>query len=396
MQINLSDILIPPVEKDEKYGLIKKSIEEHDLFHQVLLHGNAPPYKVLAGKKRVAIFSELGRESIEARLFEEEIKNPQEISLHENLRRNNLSWHEQVELEFELNNLRVQEHGQKRMGRDWGNNKGWTKEMTAIELGISMGGLSQDLKLAEALLINPELRNVKDKGTALKLIRLAEKRVSNELESLRPPEIEMNKALLGNSEEILKFIKSETFDVCLTDPPWSEYKDEGVPQITLLPVFKEVFRVLKPNSFLYVITSTTDFTFYLQELPKIGFQVQKYPIIWHKPKTITHGRRTWEYARDFEPILVAAKGSPSLTAGVEYSAVLRHDNVHVSKMIHEHEKPVSLITELLQQCSYQGAKILDPFAGSGVLGEACRATGRHFLLVEKDYNKFKRIERRLA
>ena len=396
MQIRVEDIMVVPVERDEKYLLIKKSIEDHDLFHQILLQGKNPPYRVLAGKKRAAIFKELGRETIEARVFEEEIDNAQEISLHENLRRNNLSWHEQVELELELHNLRIQEHGEKRMGRDWGNNPGWTREMTAKELGLSIGAISQDLKLAEALLVNPELRNIKDKGTALRLVRLASNRAQAELESLRPPDIEMNKVLLGDSAELLKFFPDQTFDVCLTDPPWSEYKEEGVDQTSLLPVFREVFRTLKSNALLYVITSTTDWYFYQKELISIGFNIQKYPIVWHKPLTITHGRRTWEYARDFEPILIASKGNPSLTSGVERSSILKFDNVHSSRLIHPHEKPIELITQLLQDSSFQGSKILDPFAGSGVVGEACKSSGRHYVLIEKEYDRFKKIEKRLS
>jgi DNA modification methylase len=123
--------------------------------------------------------------------------------------------------------------------------------------------------------------------------------------------------------------------------------------------------------------------------------VQKYPIFWHKTRTITHGRRVWEYARDYETILVAIKGAPSLTAGVEPSSILKFENVNSNYMIHPHEKPVDLITLLLQQSCFQGSNVLDPFAGSGVVGSAAKQTGRHYLLIEKDPKAYESIQRRL-
>jgi adenine-specific DNA-methyltransferase len=395
--IPLSEIEIPNVAPNEDFDRLKSSIQLHGLFHQVLLKGDKPPYKIIAGRQRFLAFKSLALGEIPARIFPESCPNPQEISLHENLRRKNLSWYEQVELEAELHKLRIEQFGLKPANRPviGAENTGWSQAETAKELGLSIGTISQDLKLAEALQINPELRNIKDKNTALRLVKLAANRQVKEFESLKPPEVEMNKVLLGDSKDVLKIFPGEIFDVCLTDPPWSEYKDEGIDQTTFLPIFQEVYRTLKKNSFLFIVTSTTDWPLYFRELPKFGFQCQKYPIIWQKPKTITHGRATWQYARDFEPIMVAVKGSPSLTSGTEFSAILTHDNVHYSKMIHPHEKPLSLIIQLLQQSSYPGAKILDPFAGSGVVGSACIEIGRHYVLIELEMDKFKKIEKRL-
>jgi DNA modification methylase len=394
MQIKLSDIKIPEtVKKDEKYELIKKSIEEHGLFHQVLLQGTNPPYSVLAGRRRLAVFQDLGRETIEAEIFPE--GEAREISLHENLRRNNLSWYDQVELEKELHDLRIQQHGPKKPGRPFaGVTEGWSKVETARELGLSVGGLHQDIELAEALLRNPELRNLKDKGTALRLIKQAKARRENEISALMPTD-DMNQVYLGDSVDILKHLKPDTFDACITDPPWSEYKDEGVPQESLLPIFREIYRALKPNSFLYVITSSTDFYFYREKLTYMGFEIQKYPIIWHKTRTLTHGRAIWQYARDYEPILVAVKGKPSLAMGVETSSILTYENVTPSAMAHPHEKPVALLIKIMQQCTYQGANILDPFAGSGVVGQAAKQTGRNYILIEKDAKYYEQIQRRL-
>ena len=395
MLVKLSEIQIPIVVQGEEFERLKESIASYGLLHPIVVKGDRPPYRIVAGKQRFLAYRALGRQDIEATVLPESTMNALEISLHENLRRHNLQWHEQVVLEKELHDLRISQYGKRRMGTGVGQPQGWTQNDTAKELGISIGVLSEDLRLAAALTINPELKNVGDKRTALRLVKLAVNREQIEKESLIAPKIEIQQVLCGASQDLLRHFPDETFDVCLTDPPWSEYKDEGVDQNSLLPVFKEVFRVLKRDAFLYVVTSTTDWYFYHRELQTLGFAVQKYPIIWQKPKTITHGRAPWQYARDFEPIIVAAKGHPTLTAGVEFSAVLYHDNVPSARLTHPHEKPISLIKQILQQCSYEGAKVLDPFAGSGVVGAACKKEKRYFVLIEKNFESFQKIEKRL-
>jgi DNA modification methylase len=410
--IKLADIS-PPSDYSYDPGefeRLKTSIQANGLFHPIILQGDHPPYKIIAGRARFLALGELylnsswvdpstGRDqTIPATVLPESCPNPHEISLHENLRRNNLSWYDQVELERELHELKVQEHGSKRDGRPGKEGTtGWSQNDTARELGLALGTFSQDIQLAHALQKNPHLRNVKDKTTALKIIKNVLKREINELESLYPSDVEMDQILLGDSEVLLRTFPNDTFDACITDPPWSEYKDETLKsdQEKLLPIFFELFRVLKRDSFLYIITSTTDFYFYKRELPKLGLKIQSYPIIWQKPKTITHGRAPWQYARDYEPIIVAVKGAPSQTTGTEKSAILKYDNVHYSRMIHPHEKPIELLKDLIKDCTFPGGKIIDPFAGSGVTLEACRSLDRRYIGIEKDKKFHEGIEKRL-
>jgi site-specific DNA-methyltransferase (adenine-specific) len=64
-------------------------------------------------------------------------------------------------------------------------------------------------------------------------------------------------------------------------------------------------------------------------------------------------------------------------------------------MIHPNEKPVELIKEILNDCSYPGNIILDTFGGSGVLGQACKETDRKYLIMERDRATYEKIVRRL-
>lgn len=406
--IKLSDITPPGPDYSydpEEFQRLKDSIRANTLFHAIIIQGDEPPYRIIAGRARflaaceISVSLKLEWPQIPATLLPENCPNPHEIALHENLRRNNLPWYSQVELEKELHELRVKEHGKTSNGRPRsGGKEGWSQNDTARELGLALGTFSQDMSLANALAKNPQLRNVKDKTTALKLVKQILKREIAESEQMLEADFEMDQALLGDSEVVLKAFPNESFDACITDPPWSEYKDESLrsDQERLLPIFKEVYRTLKRDSFLYVITSSTDLHHYQISLPKIGFRVQIYPLIWQKPKTITHGRAPWQYARDYEPIIVAVKGNPSLSSGHEFSSIMNIDNLHYTKMIHPHEKPIDLMKRLINQSTNPGAKIVDPFAGSGVTLSACAESDRRYIGIEKDKKFFDGIVKRLG
>lgn len=403
--------IIPPdityhYDKDE-FQRLKKSIAENGLFHGIILQDvNSPtnseqlfpPYRVISGSARFLAVSELEHKTIPARILPFDCPNPHEIALHENLRRNNLAWYDQVELERELHEFRISQHGEKKSGRPViGEKPGWSQNDTARELGLALGTFSQDMALANELKKNPYLRDIKDKTTALKVIRQITKQQIAEVEQMLPSELELDEILLGDSAVILKSFPDATFDACITDPPWSEYKDESLrsDQEKLLPIFVELFRVLKRDSFLFIITSTTDFYFYLKELPKLGFRVQSYPAIWQKTNTITYGRAPWQTARDYEPIIVAVKGDPILVVRTEISSILDFTNLHYSKMIHPNEKPIELMEYILKSCTNPGAKVVDPFSGSGVTLEACRKNDRRFIGIEKEKKFYDKIVERL-
>lgn len=352
-------------------------------------------YQLIAGKVRLKTFQRLNRSTIPV-IIETSAVSPIEIAIHENLRRSNLPWYEQVELELKLHELRQEQHGKRKIGRNAAASGGWSQEDTAKELGIALGAMSQDIFLANVLKRNPHLAKVQDKMTALKLAKEATRREIIEAETLIPSDFEMDQILCGDSSEVLKEIPSELFNVCITDPPWLKYKDEQFTRDEdTLPVFKEVYRVLKRDSLLYMTVSTPDFIFYQQELAKIGFIVQEYPAIWHKPGVISHGRRPWELARDIELILVAAKGHPVLYIGTQLSDVLMAPPVPSTKLIHPNEKPVNLLRTLIRYSTFDEGRVLDPFAGSGAVLEAAYGMKRRYVGIERNYHYFEKIQRRL-
>lgn len=364
------------------------------MLHAITVIDKEGTFWVKAGQKRYFASRELGHQTIQALVLPADTppEKIQEITIQENLKRYNLPWWEQVEKEKELHDLRQKQHGKGRQGIK----AGWSLRDTAEELGMGFGTLSEDLRLAEAVMANPNLRKIDDKTTAKRLIFNTAKRIEAEVEAGLSTKTEFNVVYHGNSVEILKHIPANTFDVCFTDPPWIDYKDASLTKDTsTLNVFKEVYRVMKQDSFLYAIVSTTDFIVYIKELAQIGFKIQEIPLIWHKQNVVSHGLRSWEYTRDFEPILLAVKGSPVLVNSGKVSAVYSSPAVHPTKLIHPNEKPVDVPMHFLEHCSYEGSMVLDPFGGSGVTAEACLNMGRRYVAIEREKRFFDGIEKRI-
>jgi DNA modification methylase len=294
-------------------------------------------------------------------------------------------------MEKRLHDLRQEEHGVGKRGKK----VGWSLRDTAEELEMSFGVLSEDIRLAEAILADPNLKKVGDKTTARRVILRSLKRVEQEVSAGTTVNFECNVVHLGSSEIVLQAYPDNTFDACITDPPWTEFKDKTLTrdESTLL-VFEQVFRVLKRNAFLYAFVGLDDFMMYREELSKFGFNVQKYPNIWVKTGTLSRGCRAWEYQRDYEFIVVAVKGSPALSGSI-LSAVITCAAVPASKLIHPNEKPETVISTLMEHCTYEGSMVLDPFAGSGVVPFVAKRMGRRYIAVERNPEFYTKIAERL-
>src|SRR5271157_5089287 len=270
-------------EEKELIPWIAETVKETGLWHPITVQEFNGGFKLIAGLKRLFAYKLLTESSkgfitIPANVLPETLTEQRatEIHIQENLLRENLPWYDIVTLELELHTLRQQEHGIGKQGKK----TGWSLRDTAEELGRGLGTLSEDLRLAEAVMANPKFKKIQDKNTAKRLILNEAKRIEAELEATLPINIndffDINSVYLGDSSEILKYFPANAFDVCFTDPPWINYKDASLTKdAQTLSVFKEVFRVLKKDSFLYVICSTPDFNVYYEDLQKIGFSIQQ-------------------------------------------------------------------------------------------------------------------------
>lgn len=83
--------------------------------------------------------------------------------------------------------------------------------------------------------------------------------------------------------------------------------------------------------------------------------------------------------------------------GIRTNAPRENEDVKTPTRTNNHPtvKPIALMEYLVNLVSKEGAIILDPFAGSGSTGLACKNLGREFILIERDPEYVKIIEARL-
>lgn len=114
---------------------------------------------LIAGERRLAAVKQLKRKKIDVRVVDGIQPDDQlMIELLENMYRKDFVWHEDIELKDKLHNFWVEKA--KDAGEDW------SYRATAKKMRCSLGGLSTDLALAEAIKVFPELKEQSSKSRA--------------------------------------------------------------------------------------------------------------------------------------------------------------------------------------------------------------------------------------
>ena len=226
----------------------------------------------------------------------------------------------------------------------------------------------------------------------------------------------------GDCNEILPTISDESIDLIVTDPPYGmSYKsnrqkvdrktsvetnksvsvrahyfaeienDDQIPTAWL----KDAYRVLKPNSAIYVFVHWSTWSTLENAVKDVGFTV-KNMIVLNKSN---HGMGDLQgqYAPQHELLLFAVKGrhvchwsrrsSDVWNVPVKFSGGVR---------LHPNEKPVAWIRPAIANSSKEGDTVLDPFMGSATTGVVCVNMGRKFIGVEKDIEHFVTAKGRIA
>lgn len=103
--------------------------------------------------------------------------------------------------------------------------------------------------------------------------------------------------------------------------------------------------------------------------------------IWNKP----NGRpQKGRFRSEFEYIVWGSNGAMPFDRGVGcLPGLYRYNNVQSKDRVHQTEKPLQLIEDLLEIVP-KGSTVLDPFMGSGTTAVACLRTGRNYIGFELD------------
>ena len=135
-------------------------------------------------------------------------------------------------------------------------------------------------------------------------------------------------------------------------------------------LFREVYRVLKPNSHFYLLCDAETMFVAKPEGEQAGFRFWK-PLVWDK-LSIGMG---YHYRARYELILFFEKGKRRLNdLGVP-------DIISVPRIRggYPAEKPPEVAEILIRQSTEPGDVVVDPFMGSGSVGIAAARLGRRFL-----------------
>lgn len=128
---------------------------------------------LIDGLHRLTAIQQMKQTSIEVRVLDGVTSDDKKlIELLANLDRREFKWHEELLLKYDLHSFWQEQAVE--------NNTNWGYRETAKRLRCSLGGLSSDLALAEAIKVFPELKEQKTKGRARDLY----KALGNKAESI--------------------------------------------------------------------------------------------------------------------------------------------------------------------------------------------------------------------
>lgn len=215
--------------------------------------------------------------------------------------------------------------------------------------------------------------------------------------------------------EFLASMEDESVDVVVTDSAYEsleKHRAKGTttrlkksdassnewfptfPNARMPDLFRELYRVLRPNAHLYFMSDQETGLFTKPIACDVGFTWWKF-LTWAKT-----GRDMDLVADDDGAELEAAKLDDAKRIGMGYhyrnttewvgfyeKGKLKLNDLSISDLLprarvvkgYPTEKPVSLSRTLIEQSTKPGAVVVDPFMGSGSIGEAAMLTGRDFI-----------------
>jgi len=247
------------------------------------------------------------------------------------------------------------------------------------------------------------------------------------------------KLLKGDCLELMKDIEDKSIDMILCDLPYGTTPASWDKLIDINKLWFEYERIIKDNGAI-VLTAQQPFT---SLLISSNLKLYKYNWIWKKDNLTNFLNSKFQPMKISEDICVFGKGAtsftkngtnmnynPQKTKGKAYtcksgnqksnSAVVRGGkggredisgfitknkgermplNIIEFKRdkdkLHPTQKPVALFEYLIKTYTNEGDLVLDNCAGSGTTGIACQNLNRNCILMEKDEQYCKIIEKRL-
>lgn len=233
-----------------------------------------------------------------------------------------------------------------------------------------------------------------------------------------------NGILVNGNGRDLSFLADESIDCIITDHPWEDAANYGgdrhFSEYACFRYVQEDFyekaRVLKPGAFLVEFLPSEketnyEYLFKLKQMAKNAGLLYYSKVPWKKGTFVSNTGRS---SKNTEDVMIFTKGKarplrkdkmkdkadPTVQHYMSGSNGMLPTEFNFQPpsrkgRIHQAEKPVELIESLLDYLTLENETVLDQFAGSGVVGEACIHKNRKYILLEKDKISSEKIVNRL-
>ena len=170
-----------------------------------------------------------------------------------------------------------------------------------------------------------------------------------------------------NSLEYVRGMPDKSVDCIITDPPY-DFDD-----VEMYNYHNQFQRVCKGNIIIFCPPEN-------QWLPDKANQF----LFWVKP--ISTKNTSKSYSRFVEMIMVFGEGK--WNADRHWSQYTNVFTDLVESKEHPFKKPLSLMTRLVLNHTDRNDIVLDPFMGSGTVGEVCALHRRSYIGIERDPEYF--------
>jgi len=349
-------------------------------------------HTLAAGGRRLAAAIKAEIETVPIRCYPPTLSDLEmrSIELMENVCRKDLEWLETAKLRKEIHTLQVTIHGEKTSTAV--NAPGWSLRDTAELLGKTHPTFLQDIQLADAATIYPDLIKAKNRSEATKMLgklqedmlrkelagRIESKTAATPIEKLHQELV--NQYFIGDFFEGVKNVPPGSIDFVEIDPPYAmdlnatkrdmklAYSDnyneidiEEYPDFMTHTLF-EAAKAMSNSSWM-ILWHARQWRELLQKiLDELGLVYDEG--IWYKGAGGQTNAPNFHLASCYESFFYIRKGTPSIIRQGR-SNVFNYKPVPSATKVHPTERPIEMIQDMIQTFCWEGARILVPFVGSG-------------------------------
>ncbi len=206
----------------------------------------------------------------------------------------------------------------------------------------------------------------------------------------------------GNALHVMRLLNRSMYDAVITDPPYAsggmtlsdrqrttaskytsrkgqavlpDFEGDAMDQRTWIGFMADLLeaarRVCKPGAVCVMFADWRQVASLTEAMQRGGW-IYRGICVWNKPNSRPQMGR---YKQECEFIVWGSSGALPVERGVPcLRGFYQYNNVSGEERVHQTQKPLQLMRELVRLCVPGGA-ILDPFTGSGTTLEAARLEG---------------------